>query len=105
MKIFYKIIKVVIALALISGLVFYFEDDLRLTKNYLTKIISPCDKPIEYSLGDFDKRFGLSQADFLKATDQAAQVWQEPVNKKLFNYAKRMKWSIMVERKNVIYKL
>lgn len=87
MKIFYKIIQIVIALALISGLVFYFEDDIKLAQQNLIKIISPCAKPIGYSLGDFDKRFGLSQEDFLKAIDQAAEIWQEPVSKKLFNYA------------------
>ena len=50
-------------------------------------IINPCDKPLEYSIGDFDSRFGLNQEDFLKAVDQAAQIWQTPINKKLFSYA------------------
>ncbi|MFH1583069.1 MAG: matrixin family metalloprotease [Candidatus Falkowbacteria bacterium] len=87
MKIFYKIIKVVLGAALIIGLVFYFEKDINLAMNNLSRQIQPCDKPIEYSIGDFDPKFGLSQADFLKAVDQAAQIWQEPVNKKLFAYA------------------
>ncbi len=87
MKIFYKIIKVVFSAALIIGLVFYFEKDINLAINNLSRQIQPCDKPLEYSLGDFDKRFGLSQADFLKAIEEAAQIWQTPVNKKLFNYA------------------
>jgi len=87
MKILYKIIQVIVLIALVIGLVFYFESDIKLAQKNLTKIISPCDKPIEYSIGDFDKRFGLSQADFSKAIDQAAQIWQTPVNKKLFAYA------------------
>lgn len=87
MKIFYKIITAVFAFALIIGLVFYFEDNIKLAQNNLTKIISPCAKPLAYSLGEFDPRFGLSREDFLKAVEQAAQVWQSPVNKKLFGYA------------------
>ena len=87
MKIFYKIITTVFLGALIIGLAFYFEDDLKLAQKNLIKIVSPCEKPIEYSLGDFDKRFNLSQADFLKVIDQAVQIWQKPVNKKLFNYS------------------
>lgn len=87
MKIFYKIITAVFLAALISGLVFYFEKDINSAVNNLSRQLQPCDQPLEYSLGDFDKRFNLSQADFLKTIDQAAQIWQEPINKKLFNYA------------------
>ena len=87
MKIFYKIIKVVFSAALIIGLVFYFEKDINLAINNLSRKIQPCDKPLEYSIGEFDKRFGLSQADFLKAVEEAARIWQMPINKTLFTYA------------------
>ena len=87
MKIVYKIIQIAVALALIIGLVFYFEDDLKLAKKNLTKIISPCDKPLEYSLGGFDSRFNISQAEFLEIINQAAGIWQEPADKELLKYA------------------
>jgi len=87
MKMVYRIIKFAIGTALICGLVFYFEKDIDSAIGNLSRRIQPCDKPLEYSLGDFDKRFGLSQADFLKAIDQAARILQEPINKKLFSYA------------------
>jgi hypothetical protein len=87
MKTFYKIITAIFSAVLIIGLVFYFEDDLQLVQKNLTKIINPCDKPLVYSIGEFDPKFGLSQEDFLKAIEQAAEIWQEPVNKKLFSYA------------------
>lgn len=86
MKIFYKIITTFFSVALIIGLIFFFENDIKLAQKNLVKIISPCAKPLEYSLGDFDSRFGLSREDFLKTIEQAAEIWQEPVNKKLFNY-------------------
>jgi len=87
MKIFYKILAVIFSVALIIGLVFYFQNDIKLAEKNLTKIISPCDKPIEYSLGDFDKRFNLSQADFLKAVAEAAKIWEDAAKKDLFNYS------------------
>lgn len=85
MKKYYKIIQLIFTLALIGGLVFYFEDDLRLAKDYLIKAIDPCGQPLVYSIGGFDERFGLSQADFSRTIDEAAKIWQDPVNKKLFS--------------------
>ena len=87
MKIFYKILAVIFPVALVVGLIFYFENDLKLAQNNLTKIISPCDKPIEYSLGGFDKRFNLSQEDFLKAVAEAEKIWEDAASKDLFNYS------------------
>jgi len=86
MKIFYKIIQVVVGLAVLCGLVFYFEKDIKLAVNNYSRQFSPCGQPINYSLGGFDKRFGLNQDDFLKVVNQSAEIWQTPVDKKLFNY-------------------
>lgn len=47
----------------------------------------PCQQPISYSIGNIDKRFGISRDDFLKTIGQAAQIWENPVNKKLFAYS------------------
>ena len=55
MKVLHKIIRYVLLLALITGLVFYFEADIDLAWKNLKKQISPCDQPIAYSIGDFDK--------------------------------------------------
>lgn len=87
MKRLYKIIRFTAAAALLGGLIFYFEKDINSAITDLSRRLQPCAKPLEYSLGDFDGRFGLSREDFLKAADQAAKIWQEPVNKNLFNYA------------------
>ena len=87
MKTLYKIITTVFFAALVIGSVFYFENDLKLAQNNLTKIIKPCSKPIEYSIGDFDKRFNLSQVDFLKALAEAAKIWEDAAGKDLFNYS------------------
>ena len=47
----------------------------------------PCAKPIEYSLGNFDPNFGITQEQFLADIDQAAQVWDQSIDKRLFLYS------------------
>ena len=44
----------------------------------------PCRSPIEYSLGEFDTRFGISQKDFLDALVQAEKIWEVGIDKDLF---------------------
>lgn len=46
----------------------------------------PCAKPIIYSIGSFDDRFGVSREYFLKAIDDATEIWEEPTGKDLFAY-------------------
>ena len=87
MKRFYKIIRSILILALVAGLFFYFKSDFKSAVKNLNKIVSPCDQPIEYSLGALDKRFGISQDDFLKIISQAAQIWEKPLNKELFRFS------------------
>lgn len=45
---------------------------------------APCAKAIEYSLGAFDKQFGISEADFLKAIADAKAIWEIAIGKTLF---------------------
>jgi hypothetical protein len=47
----------------------------------------PCEQPIVYSIGTFDPRFGISQADFLSDIAQAKSVWEKPAGRTLFAYA------------------
>lgn len=46
----------------------------------------PCEKPIAYSIGSFDKRFNISQKDFLEALTKAEVIWEKPIGKELFAY-------------------
>jgi len=87
MKVFYKLLTAIFLTALLVGLVFYFESDINLAVNNISREVLPCSKSIEYSLGDFDKRFNLSQEDFLKAVAEAAKIWEDAAKKDLFNYS------------------
>lgn len=46
----------------------------------------PCEKPITYVVGTFDRRFGISQKDFLDAFSRAEAIWEKPIGKELFVY-------------------
>lgn len=87
MKIFGKFLKNILAVALLAGVIFYFREDLNLARENLYRKVSPCERPIVYSIGDFDERFGLSRDKLLQAVNQAAQIWRQPVAKELFSSA------------------
>lgn len=46
----------------------------------------PCSKPIEYKIGAFDTRFGVSKADFISAAKSAEDKWEKSVGRNLFEY-------------------
>lgn len=81
-----KFFKTIVFLAVVGGLGYYFRVPLsgilaRLESQYL-----PCWQPISYSIGTFDKRFGISQANFLSAVAQAEAIWEKPIARNLFEY-------------------
>src|SRR6185436_11415335 len=48
--------------------------------------VQPCTKPVLYSLGTFDKRFGMSQEVFISALKEAEDIWEKPLGQDLFAY-------------------
>lgn len=46
----------------------------------------PCDRPIDYTLGSIDSRFGITEGAFLKEVVAAEKLWEETLGKDLFNY-------------------
>ncbi len=55
-------------------------------KSYELWPVKPCTKPILYSLGTFDTRFGVSKESFLAALREAEGVWETPSGKELFTH-------------------
>jgi hypothetical protein len=87
MKIFLKIL-FVLAVAMA---VFYFRapigDEIEGLFFESREIVSPCQNPIVYSLGSFDARFGVSEAEFLAVLNEAAAIWEKPTGKDLFTFS------------------
>lgn len=46
----------------------------------------PCEQPIQYALGTFDPRFGITEEDFLKEVASAERLWEGALGKELFQY-------------------
>jgi|SRR3989338_1920096 len=51
------------------------------------RVPAPCEKPIAYTVGVFDRRFGISQKEFLDALSLAEAIWEKPLGIELFTYA------------------
>lgn len=47
---------------------------------------APCSRPLSYSLGDFDPRFGITKEYFLNALKEGEAIWESPSGKDLFAY-------------------
>jgi predicted Zn-dependent protease len=41
---------------------------------------------IEYSIGAFDNRFNISKEEFVRATEEASQIWENAFGQDLFEY-------------------
>ncbi|MDQ3245252.1 MAG: matrixin family metalloprotease [bacterium] len=89
----------ILLIVLICGTVYFQLDDVQRGKvekvffdiqNKVLSIINgpPCSKPISYTLGSFDKDFGVSQEEFLVALTDAEKIWEGPSGKDLFVYDK-----------------
>lgn len=51
------------------------------------KIPLPCEEPLAYNIGIFDRRFNITQKDFLSALAEAEAIWEESISKELFIYS------------------
>lgn len=76
--------KNIISLLIFGFVAFYFGDNLSVIYNRLKREYFPCKSPITYSIGTFDKRFGVSESDFLSAMSDAEAIWEKPIGKNLF---------------------
>lgn len=45
-----------------------------------------CEKPLEYSLGEIDRKFNITKNDFLDLITNAETIWEEGINMELFVY-------------------
>jgi len=72
-------------IAFLAAMIVVFRVQLRNEFLFLMNAYLPCRLPIAYSIGTFDTRFGLTQAEFLQAVHDAERIWEKPIGKELFN--------------------
>jgi hypothetical protein len=76
-----------IILFIIVGSVIY--DEIFINEELINKISTSdnvCEKTLQYSIGNFDSRFGITKEKFINTTKEAEAIWEEPMGLDLFNY-------------------
>lgn len=81
-----KIIEVKVFLGIASIVCIYLSGGIIL-RHFPIFAPKPCARPIVYSLGSFDERFGISREQFLTEAAEAAGVWGTTIGKTLFAYS------------------
>jgi predicted Zn-dependent protease len=96
----FKITNVLIPVGFFIIAFYFFSSDFRfLLEKWGDELFySPCEKPIEYSIGSFDEEFGISKDLLLMALKEAENFWEEPSGRDLFNYSSTGKLKV-----NLVY--
>lgn len=81
-----RILTIIFVGATIGATVFLFRGELGNLLARLENQFSPCAKPLTYTIGSFDSRFGISKNAFLDAVVKAEAIWEKPIGKDLFVY-------------------
>ena len=84
---FYKLLSIFTTLTIIGTLTYFFRANLLDFKNRFYQQYLPCQTPITYQIGQFDKQFGISQKAFLASITEAEQIWEKPSGLNLFEYS------------------
>lgn len=88
-----KAVFVFLSVFVLSIVVFYYHAQILVG---VDKIIyfSPCDTPIEYSLGTIDPRFNVTENEFSTDIRDASKIWDSAYGKILFAYNPKSKFTI-----------
>ncbi|MCX6716114.1 MAG: hypothetical protein NT077_03810, partial [Candidatus Taylorbacteria bacterium] len=86
-----KTLGTLVVLAIIGFAAYSYSQPVRVyVDNTIYQIRSlyepPCSKPLSYSLGSFDTRFGISKDYFLGALAEAESIWEKPLGREFFTY-------------------
>lgn len=68
------------------GILFLNKEYFRSSIREVAGLDKPCSKPIEYSIGEVDQRFGISKDDILEISVQAEKIWEIESQRELFKY-------------------
>lgn len=95
----------VVLLSLLAGIVLIWSEEPAKIKTIVRQLPLvgslapvPCSKPLSYSIGNFDTRFGISEDDFRQAISEAESIWNKASGRILFAYDPTAQFKI-----NLIY--
>jgi hypothetical protein len=81
-----KLISTVIVVLVIAGGLFIFRDEAHTVALQLIAHFAPCSSPVTYRIGTIDKKFGMSQSQFLSAIQAGQAIWERGSKRKLLAY-------------------
>jgi len=61
---------------------------------WYTAVLGPCDRPLAYSIGQFDTQFGVSEETFKAKIKEAETVWETTLERDIFSYEPNAKFKI-----------
>ena len=74
-----RTIEILLFSAILLSVFVFWED--------FTSFFDPCKNPIEYSIGNIDGSFGISNDYLLSAVKEAEGLWESASNRNLFEYS------------------
>ena len=81
-----KFIQNTVAILVLCAVIFWFRVPIRQAYLMERDKLFPCDFPVEYSIGQVDNQFGISNDEFLLSIKKAESSWEEALGKQLFTY-------------------
>ena len=81
---FRNFLKFVLSIGVFAAVLYFGYSALGGEWAFLYNRYFPCRRAISYSIAEFDTRFGVSEADFLKYIEEAVRPWEEAINRDLF---------------------
>lgn len=67
--------------------VYTHQSEVESVLHALGRKVAPCARPVTYSLGSIDPRFGIGSSTVLRDIEEAERIWEAPSGKNLFAYA------------------
>lgn len=62
----------------------------------VSRNMAPCMKPLEYKVGQFDTRLGVTQEEFTQTLKEAEQMWEQALDRDVFNYNEKAEFPVNV---------
>jgi hypothetical protein len=83
MEAFKKSFLVILLVGLSAGTIYYT----RIAWSSVLFPVNPCKKPLTYSIGEFDERFGITREKFLTTIRESEKMWEDAHGAQLFTYS------------------
>lgn len=81
-----RILGIILFICVLLAGILVFPAIGRKLADQLHSATTSCNSPLPYTIGSFDTRFGISQAEFTTALSEAETIWEKATNRDLFVY-------------------